>query len=139
MSEDKIALEVAEAEFDRFTEIWDIEPDLSGFSAEEHDSFGAHKSRIVKEIRNGNAVIDDEGRVVYTLKYSKENSPLTELVFDVSRASKAVMDQFKDRQAIRKTEAYIGSLVGQPPKTIHALDPRDQKFGEAVMLLFLAQ
>lgn len=138
MSGNRIDKEVAEIEFDRFVKEWDIDDDLAAMSMEDSAGFQAHKSRVVKEICAGNATIDEQGDVRYTLKYPKDGSSITELVFKVARGSKAVMDNYKEREAIHKTMAYIGSLTGQPPKVMFSLDPRDQKFGEAVAVLFLA-
>jgi hypothetical protein len=48
------------------------------------------------------------------------------------------MDHYKDREKQRQIAAYIGTLAGQPLKVMFSLDPRDQKFGEAIAVLFLA-
>ena len=136
--EERIEIEVAEKEFDRFAKEWDIDSDLAAMSIEDKSSFESQKKRIIKEIQLGNAVIDEEGSVGYTLKHPKDNSSLTELIFKVSRGNKAVMDQYKDRELMHKTMAYIGTLAGHPPKVMFNLDPRDQKFGEAIAVLFLA-
>lgn len=132
-----VEAEVAEREFERFADIWDIDSDLAGMSLEDRSSFDAQKSRVIREIVKGVAVVDEEANVIYTLKHPKEGGSTSELTFKVTRANKAVMDQYKDRETMHKTAAYIGTLAGLPPKIIFALDPRDQKFGEAIAVLFL--
>lgn len=136
MSE-KIAQEVAEAEFERFAEIWDIDSNVGVMSLEDKAAFDAHKSRVVKEVCRGVAVIEEDGRVLYNLKYPREGGALEALTFDVTRGNKTVMDGFKEREQTKRGAAYIGTLAGQPVKTMLGLDPRDQKFGEALAVLFL--
>ena len=135
---DPMAPEVAEHEFNRFIKIWDIDPDIGAMSAEDKSSFDSQKGRIIKELCRGNAILDEEARFTYKLQHPKKDGALTELTFDISRGNKAVMDGFKDREAMKKAAAYIGSLAGMPVNTILNLDPRDQKFGEALITLFLA-
>ena len=136
MSE-KIAQEVAEVEFERFAEIWDIDSDVGVMSLEDKAAFNAYKSRVVKEIRMGVAAIREDGKVLYNLKYPREGGALEALTFDVTRSNKTIMDGFKEREQTKRAAAYVGTLTGQPVKTILGLDPRDQKFGEAVAVLFL--
>ena len=135
---EKVDRETALKEFDRFVEIWDIDDEQAAMSTDDRSTFEAHKNRIVKEICVGNASVDEGGDVSYKLKHPRNGSSITELVFKVSRANKSVMDQYKGQQEIHKIAAYVGSLAGQAPKIIMTLDPRDQKFGEALAVLFLA-
>ena len=133
-----MAPEVAEAEFNRFIKIWDIDPDTGAMSVEDKSTFDSQKGRIIKELIRGNAILDEDARFTYKLQHPKKDGVLIELIFDISRGNKAVMDGFKDREMMKKTAAYIGSLTGQPVQTFLNLDPRDQKFAEALVVLFLA-
>lgn len=133
-----IAPEMAEHEFGRFVRIWDIDPDTGVMSVDDKSTFDSQKGRIIKELCRSNATLDEEGRFIYKLQHPKKDGALTELIFDISRGNKAVMDGFKDREMMKKTAAYIGSLTGQPVQTFLNLDPRDQKFAEALVVLFLA-
>jgi hypothetical protein len=131
-----LAADAAEAEFNRFIQEWDIDANVGAMSSDDKSTFESQKSRVIKELCRGRAVLDEEACFIYKLAYPKGS--LTELTFDISRANKAVMDGFKDREAMKKTAAYIGSLAGMPVNTILNLDARDQKFGEALITLFLA-
>ena len=134
-----LAPDFLEAEFDRFTKVWDIDPDTGAMSVEDKSTFESQKGRIIKELGRGNATLDEDARFTYKLQHPKtKDGALTELVFDISRGNKAVMDGFKDREMMKKTAAYIGSLTGHPVQTFLNLDPRDQKFAEALVVLFLA-
>ena len=133
-----LAPDFIEAEFNRFINIWDIDANVGAMSSDDKSTFESQKSRIVKELSRSNAVLDEEGRFIYKLQHPKKDGALIDLTFDISRANKAVMDGFKDREAMKKTAAYIGSLAGMPVNTILNLDARDQKFGEALITLFLA-
>ena len=133
-----MAPDAAEHEFNRFTKAWDIDPDTGAMSVDDKSTFDSQKGRIVKDLCRGHAVLDEEARFIYKLQHPKKDGALTELTFDISRGNKAVMDGFKDREMMKKTAAYIGSLTGQPAQTFLNLDPRDQKFAEALVVLFLA-
>ena len=138
MEETALAPEVAEAEFNRFVKIWDIDDSAGSMSVEDKATFDSQKNRIIKELCRGNAVLDEEGRFKYTLQHPRKDGALTDITFDISRGNKAVMDGFKERETMKKTAAYIGSLIGQPLNTFLNMDPRDQKFAEALVVLFLA-
>jgi hypothetical protein len=133
-----LAPDAAEVEFNRFVKLWDIDPDTGAMSADDKSTFESQKSRVIKELCRGHAVLDEDGRFIYKIQYPKKDGALTELIFDITRGNKAVMDGFKDREMMKKTAAYIGSLTGQPVQTFLNLDPRDQKFAEALIVLFLA-
>ena len=49
MAEDKIAVKVAEQEFERYADIWRIDYETSEMSEEDAESFGAQKKRIVRD------------------------------------------------------------------------------------------
>ena len=138
MQDETMALGAAEHEFNRFINAWDIDPDTGAMSVDDKSTFDSQKGRIVKDLCRGRATLDEDARFTYKLQYPKKDGALTELVFDIARGNKAVMDGFKDREMMKKTAAYIGSLTGQPVQTFLNLDPRDQKFAEALVVLFLA-
>ena len=131
----QICAEVAEQEFERFLGIWDINGDTSGMTEEDLASFEPIKKRIIEGIKRGAVTIGESGEFLYTLR--EPRGELDTLELKVQRANLLVMDSYKDKQTMHKLNAYIGSLAGQPPKTISGLDPRDQKTVRGVALLFL--
>ena len=54
---DKIVQEVAEAEFERFAELMDLDVNPSGMDAEDKKGFDQQKERIVSAIRSGSLAL----------------------------------------------------------------------------------
>lgn len=136
-SVEKISREVAEHEFQRFLEIWDVDPILKGGSVESLEEFEAQKNLFIRELCKGYVTVNDEGHICYKLKYPKEDSSLTSLTFKVEKGNKAVMDKYKEKEAFKRTGALLGTLTEQPPQTYLNMDLRDQKFPEVIVALFL--
>lgn len=132
-----VSKEMAEHEFERFLDIWDIDAELKESSMETQDQFEKQRDRFIKELCSGNVSINDEGHVFYKLKYPKAEGSLTSLTFKAEKANKAIMDKFKEHELLKKTSAYVGTLTEQPPRTYLNLDSRDQKFPEVIVALFL--
>lgn len=83
MAELIVALDVAEAEFARWAEENDMvytEEDFEKLGdADDKSVLSRAKSRIVRAITKGHAVINDEGLIVYTpfVRGSKDKEPIT--------------------------------------------------------------
>lgn len=132
----KVATEAADGEFKRFARIWEIDVNIDGMSGEDKDSFNQQRNRVVNQIIAGNAQVDGEGNINYTLKYPP--GELKELYFRVPMGDAYLaMDNYKERQGIHKTNAFLGSMTKQPPKVFSNMDARDLKFCQGVMNLFL--
>lgn len=135
-SKKKMTLEVAENEFDRFVEEWDIDGNIDAMSGEDRDSFKQQKDRIVRQILQGNATVDEHGNIAYILRHPK--GELTDLSFNVpDGAAYMAMDQYKERQSVHKLNAFMGAMTKQPPRLFSSMDGRDIKFCMGVTLLFL--
>ena len=133
---EKIALEVAEAEFAKFIDEWDIDANVDAMSGEDRESFEQQQSRIVRQIVKGAAVIDADGSITYTLKHPKGST--TEVVFRVPGGDAYMaMDKFKERQSMHKLYAFMGVMTKLPPAIFGNMDGRDIKFCQGVTLLFL--
>ena len=133
---EKMPLEVAEAEFARFAQIWDIDVNTDNMSGEDKESFNQQRGRIVNQIMAGHATVDEAGDIRYKLKYPEGS--VTELHFRVPKGDAYMaMDKFKDRQNIHKTNAFLGAMTKQPPQLFSNMDARDVKFCQGVVVLFL--
>ena len=136
MSEDKIALEVAEAEFDRFAEAWDIDADTAAMDDKDREAFEQHKRKMVRKIISGLLVINDDGNPVYTLIV-----PLGEtanVTFNIPNgAAYVAMDKYKDRETVRKMNAFMGSATKLPPASFSNMNGRDVKVCQAIFALFM--
>ena len=135
-SKKKMTLVVAEAEFERFVEEWDIDGNIDAMSGETREDFEQQKSRIVRQILLGNAAVDEKGNVIYTLRHPQGS--LTEIKFNVPNgAAYIAMDKYKERQGMHKMYAFMGEATNQPPALFSNMDGRDIKFCMGVTLLFL--
>lgn len=135
-SKQKMTLAVAETEFDRFVDEWDIDGNIDAMSGETREDFDQQKNRIVQQILKGNAVVDEKGNVTYILRHPQGS--LTEVKFSVPNgAAYMAMDKYKERQGMHKLYAFMGESTNQPPALFSNMDGRDIKFCMGVTLLFL--
>jgi hypothetical protein len=132
-----VAREVAEAEFERFTQYWDIHTDSEAMTVESREDFDIKRANIIRLIRSGDVTIDEKGKLTYRLIFSEIAVP--ELCFAVPTGAAYVsFDRYKDRQNMAKTFEMLGAMTGQPPKTFSNLDGRDVKFCMGMLALFMA-
>ena len=135
MSEDKITAEMADKEFERFAEAWDLDLDASNMTEEDEKSLADAKRPIVRGIMRGDIRVVDSGDLDIELRFGKSAGETVDLRID--RADMLAMDKYKDRQNVHKLNAYVASLCGKSAKFYGTLDPRDQKRLRAPVMLFL--
>jgi len=133
----KMAPEVAEAEFTRFAELWDIDVDETSMSEDDLEGFEKLKRPLVRGFAGGWVTLDDEGILTVALRHSK-NVDYDTLSLDPSKADVLSMDKYKDRQNQHKIKAYMGTMARKPVKLLAGIDPRDEKYLRGAILLFLA-
>ncbi len=138
MGEVVVEKSVAEAEFQRFAESWDVDTDLLEMNEDDQQGFAKVKRTILRVIMSGQLTIGDTGDPKYTLRYPNMTS-LVELDFHVPIGGALLeFDKFKDRENIRKIMSYMGNFTGKPDGVFAKMDGRDLKICQAVALLFLA-
>jgi len=139
MSE-KIAVEVAESEFQRFADEWCLDDDTASMEEEDRQSFDGLRRRLVRSIVDGSLVVngaEDGTTLTYQLERSEFES-LAEITFKVPKGDAVLSwDKFKDRQSIHKLNAFMGAMVNQNPMIFSRMDARDLKVCQAVAQLFL--
>ncbi len=129
---------VAEAEFDRLVNLWEIDGDTETMNEESRDGFEDQKRRIVQGLVRGTVLIDDEGAVTCRLPHTTELE-MTELTLRVpTGAAMLKWDNYKDRQNVHKMNAMLGAMSKQNPAVFSKIDARDLKPVMAVATLFLA-
>jgi len=132
----KINTEMAEQEFDRFAERWDIETNTARMNEESAEGFQALKDRIVRAIEKGRATIGDKGNLTYALYESIGD--VKHLDFSVPKGSAYMeMDNYKDKQSMRKLFAFMGGMTKQDSKIFAKMDGVDVKFCQGVATLFM--
>jgi hypothetical protein len=137
MGESKVAKEVAEEEFNRFAEAWDLDSDVSTMEEEDRQSFEVVKRRVVRKIESGHLTVDEAGTPTYRPMAPTLDSA-AEIVFTLPTGQALIQwDKFKDRQQIHKLNAFMGSMTGQPPVLFAKMDGRDLKVCQSIAQLFL--
>jgi len=132
---DKVAKEVAEAEFDRFVESMDLDVDPSDMSEEDKQGFQQQKDRVVRAIQSGALTVNDKGEPVYTPKRTKDAEPLT--FHEPTGASLMAMDRKKKSEDIGKLYAAMADMTRTHSSTFSRMQMGDLKVCMAITTLFL--
>ena len=134
--EDKVDLKTAEAEFDKFVELWDIDGEVEEMDQDDRQGFLDQKRRFVRAVRAGRAVVDEKGGVEY--RFIAIVNELDSISLKIPKGvSYMAMDRYKERQNMHKMQAFMADMSGQPVKVFANMDGRDMKFCMAVVTLFL--
>src|SRR4051812_44161965 len=75
-TEPKVALEVAESEFQRWADAMRIDLDPTGLDSDDLKTLDAHRRKMIKALQRGALTIDDSGQAIYAPE-TKGVSPLT--------------------------------------------------------------
>lgn len=134
---DKVALEVAEKEFNRFVEEMDLDLDTALMDAEDLTAFTKQKNRIIRAIQRGNLVVNENGEAVYTPfnKGSKHKEPLT--FHERTGASLMAMDGKKKNHDVAKTYAVLADMCRVHQSVFAGLAGTDVKVCEALFALLM--
>ncbi len=105
-----IDAETAEAEFERWAEENDLEFETSEMDVEDVDKFTRNKRRIIKALRRGSLVINEEGEAEYTpwFKDSKSHEPLK--FHSMSFTALTQIDRRKSDHQVAKSIAAIAAM-----------------------------
>ena len=132
---DKVALEVAEKEFDRFTNDMDLDVDEKFMDEGDLTAFNKQKRRIITAICNGSLVINDNGEAVYTPQKSGDIEPL--VFHERTGASVMAMDSKKKNHDMAKTYAVMGDITKVHQNTFAKMKGIDIKICEAIFALLM--
>ncbi len=134
---DKIAKEVAEQEFDRFSEAMDLNLNTSMMDAEDLTQFNKQKDRILRAVQSGALVFNDDGEAVYTPQHrnTKHKDPIT--FHERTGASLMAMDGKKKGQDVAKTFAVMGDMCKVHPNVFAGMVGSDGKVCEAIFALLM--
>ncbi len=133
---DKVAREVAEAEFERFAEAMDLDVEPEGMDDEDLSTFKACKRLMMREMLRGNLVIkEDTGEAAYTPKVGDTN----ELTFhEPDGAALMSMDRTKKGHDQKKLNALMGEMTHTSTARFSSMKQRDLRICSAITVLFLA-
>lgn len=137
MTQNKIAKDVAEQEFDRWADEMDLDIDTADMDQEDLTAFNKQKRRIVQAIERGALVISEDGEAVYTPSNpkSKHRDPIT--FHERTGASIMAMDGKKKNEDVRKTYAVMADMCNVHPSTFAGLVGVDGKVCEALFALLM--
>jgi len=135
-AQQKVATEVAEAEFDRFLEAMDLAAkcDAKGLDPDDLKSFAETQRVVIEAIEQGHLVIDEDGCPVYTPKAG--GSPLR--FHEPTMEDLIVMDQVKKGRDVEKQAKLLAQLTSVDGPVIRKLKQRDIRVLNALLVLFLA-
>ena len=132
--ENKITLEFAELEFQRFAECMDLDVDTSYMDAEDLTAFNKQKRKILNAICNGSLVINDNGEAIYTPR----KSSIDAITFhERTGASVMAMDGKKKNHNIAQTYAVMAEMTKTHPSTFAKMRGIDIKVCEAIFSLLM--
>lgn len=134
--EQKIATEVAEAEFDRFVEAMDLDVDTSKMGEDDAASFETQKRRIVAALCDGSLVINEDGEPVFTPR-TVEVPKGSITFYEPTGASLMASDGKKKDDRVKAMYAVMGAMTRQHPSVFANMKRRELRVCEAVALLFL--
>lgn len=136
-SKPKVVLAVAEAEFDRFVEMMDLDLDTNGMDAEDLTAFNKQKNKIVRAIEKGALVVNEEGEAVYTPQNRKSKHQEAITFHERTGASLMAMDGKKKNHDVTKTYAVMGDMCKVHPNVFAGLVGIDVKICEAIFALLM--
>ena len=137
---DVIDQKTAEAEFERYCEVNDIDYDINAMKDDDKASFEPIKNRFIKACKRGRVKVS--GR---DLKYTISDfsvSPFRGNEVIIGRCSGHAfmgMDGYKDTQSVHKMNGFLSAMTGQEVSFFAKIDGSDWLFFRDIALLFLAE
>lgn len=129
----KVATEVAEADFNRFTEAMDFNLDPKGWDDEDKKSFNDNKAIIIRAVEQGRLVFNENGEPVFSPSDGGDSFKFRE-----PRGSDfTATDLKKQGHLIAKTNLMLARMTKQPLERFENMVNRDYKVCGAIISLFL--
>jgi hypothetical protein len=135
MAEFKIALEVAEAEFNRFADAMELDVSTDSMDEEDKKGFEQQKSVLLKAIQKGALVFNEAGEPIYTPQRTDDADPIT--FYEPTGASLMAMDKRKKTEDVGKMYALMGDMTKTSAATFSRMKMADLKVCQAIAVLFL--
>lgn len=132
MSEPKVGIEVAEAEFDRFVDEMDLDLDSSKLDAEDLTAFNKQHGRVIRAIIKGSLVINENGEAEYTPANPRSRVQDTIVFHERTGASLMAMDGKKKGHDVAKSYAVMADMCKVHPNVFAGLVGVDVRVCEAV-------
>ena len=137
MKELKVALEVAQLEFERFVEKMDLELEEKEMTDDDLEAFKRQKNRLIRAISKGSLVIDLEGIPTYTPQRSDNTTPI--VFVEPNGSTILATDKKTSNQAVGKLYTSMAEMTKTTAATFSKMKMPDLKVCIAIYTLFLDQ
>ena len=129
--------EAAEAEFDRFADLMDLDVGLDGLDLEDKTALLKQRRRVVVAIGRGALVVNDDGEAIYTPQNEKSKYDQPIHFHERTGASLMAMDRQKKNHDVAKMYAVLGDMCRVEAKIFAGLKGTDVKVCEALFSLLM--
>lgn len=141
MAEEKIALEVAEADFERWADAMDLarKLDPAGLDTEDKKSLADSKRVIIDAMIFGALVVNEAGEFVYTPKAGEDKTPI--IFHEPDGMAIMSVDQIgkSGTHDVAKMVAILAVMTKQTRPRFAKMKNRDWTVCQAVFSLFFAR
>lgn len=127
----KVAKEVAEQEFERWAEAFEIDTNTAGLSDEELKAFEAFKDKFVKRVESGALSVDENGVIEFSPRGDSEDP----LKFDEPTGAILSARQKGDTD-IQGGRRMLAAWAGVSPKRFADMKLRDFNFCSELLAFF---
>lgn len=141
MADEKIAIEVAEAEFARWADAMDLarKLDPAGLDSDDKKSLADSKRVITDSMMSGNLIVSEDGEFVFTPKAGDDKSPIT--FHEPDGAAIMSVDQIgkSGSHDVTKMVAILAVMTKESRPRFAKLKNRDWSVCQAIFSLFFAR
>lgn len=110
-----IAREVAEVEFEKLAQAWEIDTDIEAMDEDDRTGFATQRRRIVDAVMRGRLVFQPETATLdYTLVQPPSSGPASFTIRMPNGAAMMGFDGGKIGQNVGKLNRFIGHMTKQP-------------------------
>jgi hypothetical protein len=127
----KVATEVAETEFARWAEAFDIDTDTADLDDEELKAFEAFSSKFIKRVESGALTVDEDG----VLFFAPRGDDGDRLRFDEPTGALLSSRQKNDTD-VQAARRALGAWAGVEPKRFADMKLRDFNFCSELLAFF---
>jgi hypothetical protein len=131
MKEKKVVTEVAEAEFDRWADLFEIDISTAGLDKEDLKAFESFRNKFIKRVETGSLTVDDDGVVALTPR-GDDGDPLT---FDEPTGA-LLSARLKNDSDVQAARRVLAQWSGAAPVRFSDMKLRDFNFCSELLAFF---
>ena len=133
--QERVALEVAEAEFERFIDAMDLMVRTKRLKGDARTAYEDNKETFIGAIQRNTLVVDPDGAPVFT-PVSDNKGPIK--FAEPDGETLIATDSAGEGNNITKLYRVVARMTGQPEERLRKLKQRDSVVLTAIVGLFLA-